>query len=201
MDNFNINDIQIRIAKIEDAEVLLEIYRPYVEKTAISFEYDVPTLKEFEERMKKTLKKYPYLVAENNGEVIGYAYAGPFIGRAAYGWGIETTIYIREDKKKCGAGKKLYEALEKILKAQNILNMNACIGYPDEEDEYLNKNSVEFHAHLGFKMVGEFHKCGYKFGRWYNMVWMEKIIGEHKENQEKVIDFPCIGEDVLGGIL
>lgn len=194
-------DIQIRVARIEDAKVLLEIYRPYVEKTAISFEYDVPSLAEFKGRMEKTLRKYPYLVAENSGEIIGYTYAGPFVGRAAYDWGIETTIYIREDMKRLGAGKKLYEALEKILKAQNILNMNACIGYPDIEDEYLNKNSVEFHSHIGFKMVGEFHKCGYKFGRWYNMVWMEKIIGEHKENQLAVIDFQCLENDAVNEIL
>lgn len=194
-------DIQIRVARIEDAEALLEIYRPYVEKTAISFEYDVPSLAEFKGRMEKTLRKYPYLVAENSKEIIGYTYAGPFVGRAAYDWGIETTIYIKEDMKRLGAGKKLYEALEKILKAQNILNMNACIGYPDIEDEYLNKNSVEFHSHMGFKMVGEFHKCGYKFGRWYNMVWMEKIIGEHKENQLAVIDFSCLKNDAVNEIL
>ena len=194
-------DIQIRVARIEDAETLLEIYRPYVEKTALSFEYDVPSLAEFRGRMEKTLKKYPYLIAENSGKIIGYAYAGPFVGRAAYDWGIETTIYIKEGMKKLGAGKKLYEVLEKILKAQNFLNMNACIGYPDIEDEYLNKNSVEFHSHIGFEMVGEFHKCGYKFGRWYNMVWMEKIIGEHKENQPAVIDFSCLKNDVVNEIL
>lgn len=194
-------DIQIRVARIEDAEALLEIYRPYVEKTAISFEYDVPSLAEFRGRMERTLRKYPYLVAENSGEIIGYTYSGPFVGRAAYDWGIETTIYIKEDKKRLGVGKKLYEASEKILKAQNILNMNACIGYPDTEDEYLNKNSVEFHSHMGFEMVGEFHKCGYKFGRWYNMVWMEKIIGEHKENQPAVIDFSCLKNDAVNEIL
>lgn len=189
------NNIKIRVAKIEDAPQLLNIYRPYVEKTAITFEYEVPGIDEFKRRIEKTLKKYPYLVAEDNGEILGYAYAGPFIGRAAYDWGVETTIYLKEDKKNLGLGRKLYEALEKILKAQNILNMNACIGYPEEEDEYLNKNSVEFHSHMGFTMVGEFHKCGYKFGRWYNMVWMEKMIGEHKQDQPAVITFPCIGSE------
>ena len=70
-----------------------------------------------------------------------------------------------------------------------ILNMYACIGYPDNEDEYLTKNSAEFHSHIGFVQVGEFHKCGYKFGRWYNMIWMEKIIGEQKKDQAPVIGF------------
>ncbi len=194
--NIGSMDIKIRIADLSDAEELLGIYRPYVEKTAISFEYEVPTVDEFRKRIERTLQKYPYLIAECNGEILGYTYAGPFVGRAAYEWGIETTIYLKEDKKKLGIGRKLYEALESILKKQNILNMNACIGYPDEDDEYLNKNSAKFHEHMGFKMVGEFHKCGYKFGRWYNMIWMEKIIGEHKANQPEVIRFPEIRDMV-----
>jgi phosphinothricin acetyltransferase len=74
----------------------------------------------------------------------------------------------------------LYEALEEKLKEIGILNLYACIGYPVEEDEYLTKNSAEFHAHLGYTKVGEFHKCGYKYGRWYDMIWMEKIVGEHR---------------------
>ena len=89
---------------------------------------------------------------------------------------METTIYIRKDRQKTGVGKKLYEALEKVLHAQNICNLYACIGYPEIEDEYLTKNSAQFHAHLGYRMVGEFYHCGYKFDRWYNMVWMEKLL-------------------------
>ena len=80
----------------------------------------------------------------------------------------------------------LYEAIEAISRQQNILNLNACIAYPRKEDEHLTKNSVEFHAHLGYKKVGIFHKCAYKFGTWYDMVWMEKIIGEHKADQPAV---------------
>ena len=81
---------------------------------------------------------------------------------------------------KCGIGRKLYETLEEQLAQQGIKNLYACIGSPIEEDEYLTNNSEQFHAHLGFVKVGEFHKCGFKFGRWYNMIWMEKIIGEHR---------------------
>ena len=88
-----------------------------------------------------------------------------------------------------GLGKRLYEKLEVISKAQNILNLNACIGYPSVEDEFLTKNSVQFHEHLGFRFVGEFHQCGYKFNRWYNMVWMEKMIGEHRTSPTPVIAF------------
>ena len=170
----------IRTATANDAEAILNIYAYYVENTAITFEYDVPTLEEFTHRIENTLKKYPYLVAEKDGEILGYAYAGVFKDRAAYDWSAETTIYLKQDAVKCGIGRMLYEALEKEMKKRGFLNLYACIGYPIDDDEYLTKNSAEFHAHLGFETVGEFHKCGYKFGRWYNMIWMEKIIGEHK---------------------
>jgi len=184
-------NISVRIASPDDAAKILSIYAPYVRNTVI------PSLEEFTERIKKTLKKYPYLVAEVQGEILGYAYTGPFVGRAAYAWAAETTIYIREDCKKMGLGKRLYKILEEISRAQNILNLNACIGYPEIEDEYLTKNSVQFHAHLGYRMVGEFHQCGYKFNRWYNMVWMEKIIGPHNSFQPPVIPFPQLPKEVL----
>ena len=170
----------IRNAGMEDAERILEIYAHYVKNTAITFEYEVPTLDEFQNRIKNTRKRYPYLVIERDGAIQGYAYAGPFVGRAAYDWSCETTIYLAPAAQKCGMGRKIYEALEDRLREMGILNLYACIGYPEQEDEYLSRNSADFHAHLGFKKVGEFHKCGYKFGRWYNMIWMEKIIGEHQ---------------------
>ena len=139
------NKIIIRTASAADAPALLKIYRPYVENTAITFEYDVPSTEEFASRIQHTLRKYPYLVAEEKGTLLGYAYAGPFHERPAYDWAVETSIYV---------------------------------------DEHLDKNSVEFHTHMGYRLVGEFHKCGYKFNHWYNMVWMEKLIGEHLTVQE-----------------
>lgn len=172
-------NIVIRNACIDDAESLLAIYAYYVENTAITFEYDVPSLEEFRKRIENTINKYPYLVLIQENKIIGYAYAGSFVGRAAYARSVELTIYLREDIRGCGYGRILYEALEKELKDQGYLNLYACIGYPVEEDEYLTKNSAEFHEHLGFKKVGEFYKCGYKFGTWYSMIWMEKIIGKH----------------------
>ncbi|MDD5937452.1 MAG: GNAT family N-acetyltransferase [Clostridiales bacterium] len=191
-------ELLIRTARPEeDAAELLAIYAPYVEKTAITFEYDVPTLAEFRGRMETILKKYPYLLAQRDGEILGYVYTHPFVGRAAYDWGAETTIYLREDQRRGGLGRKLYQALENVSRAQNILNLNACIGYPEPEDEYLTKNSAQFHAHLGYTMVGEFHQCGYKFGRWYNMVWMEKLIGPHRPGQPPVIPFPELDGEIL----
>lgn len=183
------DEIVFRVATLNDAKALLDIYAYYVKNTSITFEYDAPSLEEFSHRIQTTLKKYPYIVASKNGEILGYAYTGAFVGRAAYDWSVETTIYLKNGCQKMGLGKRLYEKLEVISKAQNILNLNACIGYPSVEDEFLTKNSVQFHEHLGFRFVGEFHQCGYKFNRWYNMVWMEKMIGEHRTPPTPVIAF------------
>lgn len=172
--------VQIRSAEISDAKDILAVYEYYVKHTAISFEYDVPTLEEFRERIKKTLSKYPYLVAVRDGKIVGYSYAGAFVGRAAYDWSAELTIYLSPEEKGHGTGRKLYEEIEEKLADMSIKNLYACIGDPLEEDEYLTRNSEKFHAHMGFTKVGTFHKCGHKFGRWYNMIWMEKIIGKHE---------------------
>ena len=179
-----IDDISIRFAKPEDAKELLKIYAYYVTDTAISFETEVPSEEKFKLRIEEVLKSYPFIVACKDDEILGYAYLHSFVGRKAYELSAETTIYLNPDKKKMGIGKKLYSVLEDIAKAQNITNLYSCIGYVDKEDEYLNNNSVQFHEHIGFRMVGKFENCGHKFGRWYHMVWMEKIIGEHKEIRE-----------------
>ena len=151
-------DVKIRAAVPGDAAALLEIYTPYVRETAISFEYEPPSLAEFTGRMETVLQRYPYLAAELEGAILGYAYAGPFKARSAYNWGVEVTIYVERDARKSGVGGSLYAALEKILAEQHVLNLNACIGVPRGEDPYLTNNSVEFHRHLGFRPVGQFHQ-------------------------------------------
>lgn len=187
------NQINIRAAHREDAKALLEIYAPYVEQTAITFEYEVPDVAEFERRIEMTLERYPYLVAEVAGEPMGYAYASSFKSRAAYDWAVETSIYVNQNAKRTGIGKALYQELESILQKQNITNVNACIAVPNgADDEYLTRNSVDFHAHMGYKIVGEFHQCGSKFGRWYNMVWMEKMIATHPEPPMPFIPYPNV---------
>lgn len=185
-------DLTIRAAAPEDAAALLEIYAPYVEKTAITFEYAVPSPEEFTGRIARTLERYPYLAAEREGEILGYAYAAPFKERAAYDWAVETTLYVREDAKRRGTGRALYAALERCLAAQGILNLNACVAVPEREDEYLTRDSVEFHQRLGWRLAGEFFQCGCKFGRWYNMVWMEKHIGPHPAEPPPVKPFPAV---------
>ena len=141
-------------------------------------------------------------VAERGGELVGYAYAGPFGTRAAYDWAVEMSIYLREDQRHQGTGKRLYAALEAVLRAQNVQNLYACIGYPDgADDAHLTKNSAQFHAHLGYRLVGEFSRCGYKFGTWYSMVWMEKSIGAHGESPAPVRPFPELSPAELDAIL
>ena len=184
--------IVVRNASLEDAERILEIYDYYVKNTAITFEYDTPSLHEFQKRMEKTMQRYPYLVILKDGRMEGYAYAGAFVGRAAYDWSCEITVYLDHQAQKCGMGRIIYEALEKALREMGIRNLYACIGYPERDDEYLTANSAGFHAHLGFVKVGEFHKCGYKFNRWYNMIWMEKIIGKHHAEQAPITRYPTL---------
>lgn len=173
-------DIKIRMANEKDTEEILEIYAPYVIDTAITFEYDIPTKEDFKNRISNTLLRYPYLVAVSGDEILGYAYASEFKKRAAYDWAVETSIYVKQGSKEQGIGKKLYLALENILKKQNIINMNACISYP-------NPKSIGFHEHMGYKTVGHFTKCGYKFNKWYDMIWMEKMIGEHTIDPKPVV--------------
>ncbi len=171
----------IRDASPDDAKRLLEIYGYYVENTAVTYEIVTPSVEEFQARIAGTLERYPYLVAEDGGRILGYAYAGPLVRRAAADRSCEVSIYLDRSARGRGLGRRLYEALEESLKAMGILNLYAVIAWPEQEDEYLNTNSADFHAHLGYATAGHLHKCGYKFGRWYDLIWMEKIIGPHGE--------------------
>ncbi len=189
--------IRLRVATPDDAAALLAVYAPYVTDTAISFEYDVPTVEEFQRRILHILKRYPYLAAERDGHILGYAYAGSFIGRPAYGWSAEVTIYLDMNCRRLGLGRRLYAALEGICQAQGILNLNACICLPETDDQYVTRNSVDFHAHMGYRMVGGFRSSGYKFGRWYDMVWMEKLIGTREVPAKAIIPFPALPPEVV----
>lgn len=177
--------LTIRIAREEDAPELVAIYKPYVEHTVITFEYDVPGAEEFAGRIRDTLKKYPYLVAVEGGEIAGYAYASPFKSRIAYDWAVETSIYIREGLRGRGIGVRLYSALEEALRRMKIQNLNACIAYPNPE-------SVGFHERFGYRTAGHFSKAGFKLGGWHDIVWMEKFLGGHEIPPEPVVPFPML---------
>ena len=174
--------LTLRVATPRDAAALLAIYAPYVRETAVTFEREVPSLEEFERRIATTLEKYPYIVAEQAGKICAYAYAGPFKTRAAYEHSIETSIYVNRSVRQIGIGSLLYMALENVLFVQNITNLNACIAVPIcENDPYLTNGSKVFHEKQGYKPVARFHGCAYKFNRWYDIVWMEKLQGNHAD--------------------
>lgn len=188
--------MMLRTANENDADKLLEIYSYYVENTAVSFEYEVPSAEEFRRRIKRTIGRYPYLVSENRGRIVGYAYADSFKERRAYDYAVETAIYIARDMRGKGLGRELYTALENALALQNIINLNACIGYTERSDPYLTKDSAQFHERMGYSLAGKFRKCGYKFGRWYDMIWMEKCISEHPCPPQPVRSFDDIREEL-----
>lgn len=179
----------IRSARLEDAVQLNSIYSYYVNNTAITFEDEAPTVEQFKERMADIMSLYPYFVAEADGAIAGYAYAGKFKSRSAYDWSVETTVYVKCGVNRRGVGTALYRALEEALKSQGIINMYACIAVPEVDDKFLTHGSVYFHERMGFKIVGEFVNCGCKFGRWYNMVWMQKLLGEHESDPERPVPY------------
>ena len=171
--------IKIRAAIVEDAESILNIYAPYVEKTAVTFEYDVPSIDEFRQRIENTLKEYPYLVAVEQEKVVGYAYAGSFHSRAAYKHSAEVSIYLQEKWHKKGIGKQLYRELERRLVRQNVFVLYACITTTERsEDEHVTDASIRFHKKVGYTTVGKHNLCGYKFDKWYSVIWMEKQIAD-----------------------
>ena len=180
----------IRTALPADAEALLSIYAPYVLHTAITFEYEVPDVEAFRSRIESTLREYPFLAAEEAGRIVGYAYAGEFKRREAYRHSAELSVYVKGDERGRGAGRLLYSALEERLAAQNVYNAYACIAVPHEEpDPYLTRASERFHAKMGYRTVARFEACGYKFGRWYSMIWMGKRLKETLPDPQPFIPF------------
>lgn len=172
----------IREVNCNDAKAIAGIYKPYVENTAVTFELTAPDEIQMLERIKTITEKYPYVVAEKSGEVIGYAYANVFKGRECYKWSVESSIYVKKEYTKAGIGKALYCELEKRLEKIGIVNIYASVAYVEPADEYVDNNSKSFHEHIGYTPCAHFKKCANKFGRWYDIVWLEKSIAEHLGN-------------------
>lgn len=167
-------NIIVRLATLEDAQAILDIYTPYITNSNITFEYTVPTVDEFKNRMEIIMQKYPYIVAVCNEKIVGYAYAHEHKERAAYQWNVETSIYVNEELKHQGIGTLLYSKLLQILKVQNIQNVYACVTLP-------NENSEKIHCAFGFDLIGRFHETGYKFDKWHDVGWFELHIGNKSE--------------------
>ena len=157
----------IRIATENDIPAMLAIYAPYVENTTYSFEYTPPTLEQFRERFAKYTTQCPWLVWEEAGQVVGYAYGSLPFERAAYAWCAEVSIYLTPEFQGKGIGKKLYAAVEEILWRQGYRIIYALITSE-------NEGSLRFHEKVGYTYCAQFPDCGIKFGRSLGVVWMEK---------------------------
>ena len=157
----------IRIATQQDVPQLLAVYAPYVTDTTITFEYEPPTPAEFTERFLGITAQFPWLVWEEDGVILGYAYAAaPFV-RAAYRWCAEPSIYLAPEAQGRGIGRALYAALEKILQKQGYRVLYALITTE-------NEGSLRFHERLGYRHLADFTRCAYKHGKELGVTWMEK---------------------------
>ncbi|MGI6069808.1 MAG: GNAT family N-acetyltransferase [Blautia sp.] len=166
--------MSIRRAVLEDAGEILKIYGPYIEETTVTFEYEVPSLEEYQERMRRVMEKYPWLVWEEDGSILGYAYAGDFRSRMAFSWDCELSVYLRMDARGRGIGTRLYETLLEILKKQGYVNAYALICVP-------NVGSERLHDTFGFQEEGLYRGTGYKFHRWLDLSCRVKRLQDPKE--------------------
>ena len=157
----------IRIATEADVTQMLAIYAPYIENTTITFEYNVPTEAEFLERFRRITARFPWLVWEENGRILGYAYGSAPFERDAYRWCAEDSVYLLPEAQGKGIGSRLCLALEKVLFYQGFRRIYALITAE-------NKKSVTFHQKLGYTLRAELPDAGFKFGRWIGVVWMDK---------------------------
>ena len=193
--------ITIRLASPEDAAAIRDIYAPYVQTTAVTFDITPPTVEEMRVKIETILTERPFLVAEQDGVVLGYSYAAPFRPRAAYIHAIETSVYIAQDYKGKGLGRRLYTALENILRAQNVYTANACISYVDPADEYSPTTSRLFHERMGYTQCAHIPHCGRKFDRWYGIIWMQKELSPIPDDPKAFIALPDMSEAEIGNIL
>jgi phosphinothricin acetyltransferase len=157
----------IRLATLADAAAIAAIYGPFCESTAVSFEFAAPTALVMAERIANVLQQNPWLVAEADGQVVGYAYATRHRDRAAYMWSVDTAVYIAEASRGIGVGRALYETLFKVLVAQGYFQAYAGITLPNEA-------SVRLHLGTGFVPVGTYRSVGYKLGRWHDVGWFAR---------------------------
>lgn len=187
-------DIKMRMARETDASGILGIYAPYIKDTVITFEYEIPTLNEFKNRIRKISADYPYLVCTLDEKIIGYAYSYRHKERAAYQWNVELSVYIDNSYLNYGLGKAFYTALIEISKLQNIKNIYGGVTYP-------NKNSEKLHEYFSFKKLGVYHNTGYKFGKWHDVTWFEKNIRESDGEPKQLLSIKDIDEELLDEIM
>lgn len=163
--------LTIRLAAPDDAGWITEIYAQYVRDTVISFELEPPTVEEMARRIETTLQTYPWLVAEEAGQPLGYAYASPHRARAAYRWSCDVSVYVARQAQRRNAGTQLYVRLLDMLEGQGFRNAFAGIALP-------NAASIALHERLGFAHLGTYRDVGYKLGAWHDVGWWQKILSD-----------------------
>lgn len=175
--------ITYRVATPTDSDEILDIYRPYVESTAVTFETVVPTSEEFRRRVEETLMQYPYLVAESDGKIVGYSYASSYRSRAGFLWTPELSVYVRQGYQGNGIGTHLYAALLDILRLQGYQSACSVLSYPNPQSEKL-------HNRFGFRVAGVQRKCGFKCGQWRDVAILERPLSDYPTPPPTPIPFP-----------
>jgi L-amino acid N-acyltransferase YncA len=175
----------IRLVTERDAEQIAAIYAPNVTDTIISFEFEPPTADEMRRRIEVTLRRYPWLVCERQGRVLGYAYAGAHGSRAAYQWSVDVSVYVHEDARRTGVGRALYGSLFAALDLQGFYNAYAGATLP-------NPASVGLHEAVGFRLVGVYRGVGYKLGAWHDVVWWHLLLRERVADPNPPINLPSV---------
>jgi L-amino acid N-acyltransferase YncA len=175
----------IRLATERDAEQIAAIYAPNVTGSIISFEFEPPTVDEMRRRIEATLKRYPWLVCERQGQVLGYTYAGAHGSRAAYQWSVDVSVYVHGDARRMGVGRALYASLFAALDLQGFYNAYAGATLP-------NPASVGLHESVGFRRVGVYRGVGYKLGAWHDVVWWHLPLRERVADPDPPADLPSV---------
>jgi phosphinothricin acetyltransferase len=170
--------MRIRLAQPDDADAVAAIYAPIVERTHISFEEKAPTAQEMRARMQAHEQKYPWLVAVDNGAILGYAYAGAHRSRPAYRWSVDSSVYVADGARERGVGRALYRDLFEQLRVQRFHNVFAGIALP-------NDASIALHRSLGFIPVGIYRRVGYKLGSWYDTSWWQLRLSDENAGPDE----------------
>lgn len=185
---------QVRLATRADAAALLAVYAPYVRDTAITFETVVPTVEAFGDRVASVADAYPYLVVEDGGTIVGYAYAHRFGERDAYGWNAELSVYFAPSHQGHGWGSVLFWALIDLLSQQGVRNAYSLVTMPNEPSRRL-------HAKLGFELVGIQRQAGWKLGAWHDVAWLRRAIGPFEGEPAPLVPFGDLDAEAVREVL
>ncbi len=186
--------MRLRLATPSDSETIREIYRPYVENTAITFETEVPTKEAFYQRVCSITDFFPYLLAEEGGEVIGYAYGHFCFERVAYRYNAELSVYVKHGYEHSGVGSALYAAIITLLRAQGFHTLYGIVTMPNDASEAL-------HRRFGFREAARYIKQGYKLGEWRDVVWFELRLREPEGTPAPLRAFCELPADFVAEVL